>query len=264
MYAKPKHLTPENAARFQQQSIVARYHLRPPYPPETFDILAALITDQPRAVLDVGTGIGDLARPLAERVERVDAVDVSAAMIETGRQAPGGDNSHLHWIVSRLEDAPLSPPYALIVGGESIHWLDWQVTFARFRQILTPNGYVALVSRAGLPAPWDESIGKLIRQYSLMQNYQSYDLAAELEKGSFFHLLGEKQTAPVTFQQSVEDYIGALHSAASLSTKDMLPDDVREFDQQVREIVTPYSSGGFITQQTTAHVQWGKPDVPVP
>src|SRR5215213_9266965 len=77
MNAKPTHLTPENAARFQQQSIVARYHLRPPYPQEAFDILASLISEPSRTILDVGTGIGDLARPLAAQVERVDAVDVS-------------------------------------------------------------------------------------------------------------------------------------------------------------------------------------------
>jgi hypothetical protein len=33
----PKHLTAEHAARFQDQRVVERYHLRLPYPDETFD-----------------------------------------------------------------------------------------------------------------------------------------------------------------------------------------------------------------------------------
>jgi hypothetical protein len=46
-----------NAGRFQDQSVVDRYHLRPTYPPETFTILGELIVDEPRAVLDVGCGM---------------------------------------------------------------------------------------------------------------------------------------------------------------------------------------------------------------
>lgn len=262
MNAKPTHLTPENAARFQQQSLVARYHLRPPYPPEVFDILVSLINDQPRTVLDVGTGIGDLARPLAARVERVDAVDVSTSMIAKGRREPGGDDPHLRWIVGRLEDAPLSPPYTLIIGGESIHWLDWQTAFARFRQMLTPNGYVVLLSRIGLPVPWDQELGRLIQRFSLVQNYQAYDLAEELEKGGFFRLTGERTTMPVPFRQSVEDYINSFHSMTSLSVEDMRPDDLRDFDTSLREMVMPYSEGGFVTLQTAAQLQWGKPTAP--
>jgi hypothetical protein len=37
-----------NAGRFQDQSVVDRYHLRPAYPPETFTILNELIVDEPR------------------------------------------------------------------------------------------------------------------------------------------------------------------------------------------------------------------------
>lgn len=64
-----------------------------------FEILDGIITEKPRNVLDLGAGKGALARPLAERVDRVDAVDVSAAMIEAGRRRPGGDRANLRWIL---------------------------------------------------------------------------------------------------------------------------------------------------------------------
>jgi hypothetical protein len=51
---KPDFLGEQFAARFQDQSVVDRYHLRATYPPETFHILADLMVDEPRAVLDVG------------------------------------------------------------------------------------------------------------------------------------------------------------------------------------------------------------------
>src|SRR5262249_55186769 len=64
---KPDHLGPEYAAQFGDPSVVAAYRHRPPYPAEVFDILVGLIADEPRAVLDVGTGTGEIARGLAPR-----------------------------------------------------------------------------------------------------------------------------------------------------------------------------------------------------
>jgi predicted TPR repeat methyltransferase len=64
------------------------YPYRPPYPDEAIELLVELIRDGPRTVLDAGCGTGDLSRRLAPRVDRVDAVDASAAMLAKGRQLP--------------------------------------------------------------------------------------------------------------------------------------------------------------------------------
>ena len=77
MLPKPKHLGPEYAAQFADAAIVAASHHRPPSPGGRLDLLAALAVDEPRAVLDVGCGTGDVARPLAAKVARLDAVDRS-------------------------------------------------------------------------------------------------------------------------------------------------------------------------------------------
>jgi ubiquinone/menaquinone biosynthesis C-methylase UbiE len=88
--------------------MAAAYRHRPPYPPAVFGVLAELIVDQPRAVLDVGCGDGALARHLVASVDRVDAVDVSVAMVENGRELPGGDHPRLRWMVGRVEEVPWS------------------------------------------------------------------------------------------------------------------------------------------------------------
>ena len=51
-----------------------------------------MIADHPRTVLDLGCGTGYLARPLAPLVDRVDAIDISAAMIEEGKRLLGSDH----------------------------------------------------------------------------------------------------------------------------------------------------------------------------
>lgn len=80
------------------------YRHRPAYPPETFTILAGLISGESRRVLDVGAGTGNIARPLVEYVEQIDAVDFSHEMLEQGKRLPNGDHPRLRWLHGRIEE----------------------------------------------------------------------------------------------------------------------------------------------------------------
>ncbi len=120
MTSRPDYLGEQFAARFQDQSVVDRYHLRPTYPQETFCILANLIVDEPRAVLDAGCGTGDVARNLLDYAERIDAVDISLPMMVRGQTLPGGDSPKMRWLHGKIEEIPLFPPYALITAGQSM------------------------------------------------------------------------------------------------------------------------------------------------
>ena len=88
-------------------------------------MLESLIQDEPRIVLDVGCGTGDVARPLAAFVERVDAVDQSAAMIDIGQARDGGDRPNIRWVCQSAEDFAYDTSYSLIVAGASLRWMDW-------------------------------------------------------------------------------------------------------------------------------------------
>jgi trans-aconitate methyltransferase len=157
MLPKPKHLGPEYSAQFQDRSVVTAYPNRPPYPAEVFALLASLITDAPRAVLDVGCGDGAIARHLVERVDRLDALDFSEAMIAQGRWLPNGDHPKLYWIAGRAEDALLRSPYALITAGASLHWMDWYKTAYHWWQAGQLDAYQlptgTIIVREAHPAP---------------------------------------------------------------------------------------------------------------
>src|SRR4051812_30608179 len=93
--AKPSFLGPRYASAFEDPAVVASYHTRPPYPEEAFDLLAKLLAGRPGPVLDLGCGTGIIARRLVSLVglvERVDALDVSSAMLAEGRRLPDGDH----------------------------------------------------------------------------------------------------------------------------------------------------------------------------
>lgn len=260
MQPKPEDFSTYYAETFKDHHVVDAYRYRPPYPDEVFTILAGLITDEPRTVLDVGAGSGDIARRLVDFVERVDAVDFSQNMIEMGKQLPNGDHPHLHWIYGKVEEVPLSPPYALITAGTSIHWTDWAIAFPRFRAMLTSNGCLALIYRQTLPMPWDADLKELRAQFSTRRTHRSSNVLEELEARGFFHMQGEQETAPVPFFQSIDDFIEGLHSRSSFSSERMGRQKATDFDQQARTLLLQFHKDGMLPLQVVGTVTWGIPE----
>jgi SAM-dependent methyltransferase len=223
------------------------------------DTLAELVVDSPRAVLDVGTGTGELARRLADRVDRVDAVDVSPAMIAKGRTLPGGDQPNLRWILGAIEEVPLDPPYALIMGGSSLHWPDWDVAFPRFASLLSPQSVLAIVHRHVVDAPWREALRALELRYKPEREQPSPHLVEELVRRGLFRELGRREIGPEPFEQSVEDYIGAVHSRSSFALERMQPVVAAALDQDLRELLRPWSRDGGLGLAVSGSVVWGRP-----
>jgi HAD superfamily hydrolase (TIGR01484 family) len=254
---KPEYFGTYHAEVFKDQQVVDAYHYRPPYPQEVFNILAGLITDEPRTMLDVGSGSGDIARQCVELVERVDAVDCSQAMIDRGKQLLNGDHHRLNWVCGKIEEVPLHPPYALITAGLSIHWTEWSLVFPRFRDILTPNGSLALITRDVLPMPWDDELRKLYAQFATRQDNQPSEAYEELERRGFFQRRGEKKTDPILFAQSVDDYVKGLHSRSGLSKERMGWQQTEDFDRQVKALLLQYHPDGVIPFQVVGTVVWG-------
>jgi hypothetical protein len=190
---------------------------------------------------------------------RVDAVDVSAPMLAKGRAAPGGDAPNLRWIQGRVEDTEFQPPYGLITGGDSIHWMDWDIVFPKFHDLLPPDGFLAFVGRSEQRTPWRDQLQRLIEQYSVYRNYQDYSLITLLIEQGHFEQMGDYHTPPTMNQQSVDDYILSWHSRGGLARETMPADDIQAFDTRLRELVTPYAVAGDLTLHTVGRVTWGRP-----
>nr|BBH93404.1 hypothetical protein KTA_16030 [Thermogemmatispora argillosa] len=250
----------ERVKRFQERRLVDHYHLRPPYPPETFDILKGLITDEPRVVLDLGCGTGNIARPLAAFVERVDAVDSSLAMLERARELAGGDDPRIRWIHGRAEDVALTPPYALVTAGMSLHWMDWRRLLPRLARMLTPRGLLAILNLQQQAMPWQQEYRQLRRRFADGPPALRPNLVAEFEQSGLFRQLGERQTAPLLMQQSIEDYIAAQYAYSSLAG---LTDRQRAgFEREMWELLRPFAQGGRLSFEVVATITWGKPCCP--
>jgi SAM-dependent methyltransferase len=256
---KPAHLGPEYGAQFSDPSVAEVYHLRPPYPDRIFERLADLIVDRPRTVLDVGTGTGEIARRLAPFADRIDAVDLSLPMIAKGKRASGGDAANLQWIHGPAEKAPISPPYALVTAGASLHWMEWPVVMPRFRSALTPNGVLAMISVGDTGTEWRTELQAIIDRYSTNRLFRPYNVVDELESRGLFRTTGSFETPPFPFRQSVADYVASFHARNGFSRDRMAAAVAESFDREATAAVMPHAVEGTITLEIVASIVWGNP-----
>ena len=258
MRPKPDHLGSDYGSQFSDPSVVAAYGHRPPYPTEVFEILTGLVVE-PGAVLDVGTGTGEIARPLVERVAAVDAVDPSPGMLAKGRRLPGGDHPALTWIPGFAEDAEVRPPYGLIAAASSLHWMDWKVVLPRFRDLLAPDGVLAIVEERPLPTAWDDPLHEVIVRYSTNRSFRPFDLIVERGSRGLFREVGRQQTASVSFAQPVATYVESFHARNGFSRDRMTAELAAAFDRAVERLVASFTADGIITLRVAAEVIWGVP-----
>jgi SAM-dependent methyltransferase len=258
---KPAQWSPEHGAAFGEPGVAEAYRHRPPYPAATFALLARLLAPQvPAVVLDAGCGTGFVARPLAPLVARVDAVDIAPSMIAVGQREPGGDHPHIRWLCSPLEQFAGHPPYALIVAGASLHWMDWAVVLPRFAEWLAPGGVLAIVDEVTRPTLWSSQARAVIARHSAIRDFRPYSVrtvAEELERRGLFRLTGSEQVAPAPLTQSIAEYIESFHARSSLARARIGAAD--QFDAELCAVVAPHCRDGVVRLEVGAEVLWGLP-----
>ena len=245
---------------FANPGVAAAYEHRPPYPPDVFDVLERLITDEPRVVLDIGAGDGAVARPLASRVGRVDAVDISAAMIEAGRLRPGGRQPSLRWILGAVETAELGGPYALVTAAASLHWMRWEETLDRLARVMTPRAHLAIIEHGPHNVPWQDELITVIQRHSRNPDYDPrFSLVEALQERALFEVTDSADSSPVVFRQSISDYVEQFHSTATLAREHMSEQEAKDFDLAVERVVRPWAHDETLELKIVANLTWGRP-----
>ena len=259
--ARPRQYWDDYASRFKNRSLAELYELRPPYPHEMYEILLNLLRESRGRVLDVGCGPGKIARSLVDHVEGIDAVDFSMEMIRVGKSLINGDHPNLRWINGPVEEVRLYPPYDMVTAGASIHWMEWDVVFPRFKEVLTTDGYLVIIDGdRPIESPWHDIELSLIHKYSTNRHYEQIDLVQELMNRRHLYLIGDRRTALVNFSQSLTDYVQSFHSRESMSKEHIGEENVKAFDTELSHVLSDFvDDEGFLTFQLEARVTWGRP-----
>jgi SAM-dependent methyltransferase len=247
--------------------MAADYLFRPPYPAEVYDTLAELLRGRPRILLDAGCGTGKITLGLVDRIDRADAVDPSEAMLRVARALPGASSAKVRWIHAAIEDAPLDPPYGLIVAGLSIHWMDLERTIPRFADALADGAMLAVLDGdAPVDAPWEREETAFMIDFIAAHEGRPRSwwktmrerLAEPLLVHPRFEPVGHRITAPVTFSQSVEDYLQCQHSRATWSEDHLGKTATAEFDAAMTAILNRYARDGTLTFEVQTRIEWGR------
>jgi SAM-dependent methyltransferase len=260
---KPAHLGPRYAEQFRDVSVARAYAARPPYPLEVFDVLERLLPPGERRVLDLGCGTGDVARGLVDRVERIDAVDPSPAMLDIARSRHPPGAHGLRWIESTAEGFRPAGRYSLVVAGQSLHWMDWESVFSWIPDALVEGAVLALVTDRDIgPLPWSPGLRELIPAFSTNREFQPYDLVEELAARRLFRETGRASTRPIPHSQTIEAYVESFHSRNGFSRERMTPAAAAAFDSALRDLVAPHAPDSLVRLEVTATVVWGNPQRP--
>lgn len=251
---------------FLARTVAERYDCRAPYSDELYARLLELLGQAPRIVLDAGCGTGRLARWLAPHVDRVDAVDPSREMLRVGRALPGGDHPSLSWLEGAVESVPLQGSYGLVTAGASVHWFDLPVALARFAELLDPAGLLIVLDGDGaVDPPWQAE------EYALMldvgehrtgqrPDFEPIDLDRSLIlEHEQFERLGRHVTAAAPFSQTVDDYVCAQQSRATLSSETLGPELARDHESRLRALLAPHSRDGRLHFERRTRIEWGRP-----
>ena len=107
--------------------------------------------------------------------------------------------------------------------------------------------------------PWDTERRKLQAQFSPHRDQRRLHVTVELETCGLFYKQGERETNPVPYLQSIEDFIAGLHSRSAFAKQRMGEQRANEFDQQVRSLLLRYHSDGVLQMQVVGTVIWGWP-----
>jgi ubiquinone/menaquinone biosynthesis C-methylase UbiE len=230
---------------------------RPPYPPSLVTVLRETFRLDGRGrLLDLGSGPGSVAIPVAHLFERVVAVDPEPDMLREGRAvAARAGIQNIEWIRGRSDDlAAIRGMFRLVTMGESFHWMDRRRTLEALYDLVDIDGGIAVLGR-GLPlplppmTPWRAAVCRVVRDY-LGEIALPWDQEppppeelhqAYVRRSRFTDLVEHSELFEVEW--TVESIIGSLYSM-SFCTRKVLGERAEAFERDLRSVLLAVERSG--------------------
>lgn len=218
---------------------------RPGLEPEVRDAVLAQVAHlpRPRALLDLGTGTGQVIESLRDQFDELIGVDSEAEMLLEARRLLGEDE-RLRWLHGTAEDVSLPESFRpqLVTIARAFHWMDQPLVLERMSQIIDPQGRLAVLGDSSFwttEGPWKDIIRATIKQFlgekrragagTFAHHDRPYD---EVIADSAFSQV-DKVVVPVQRSWCTESVLGYLYST-SFSSQELYGERLDEFDELLR------------------------------
>lgn len=196
------------------------------------DLLARVTLEEPRHVVDLGCGTGNITRLLATRwpEAQVYGVDSSAEMLTAAAAAP----SSIRWTQAGIDTWTPEQTPDLLFSNAALHWLDDHATLLpRLIRYLAPGGVLAVqvphnhyaashtvMAETAAAGPWAERLAPLVRSFPVEEPAFYYDLLAPLATSidiwetEYLHVLeGDEPVVRWTMGTALRPVLAALTDA---------------------------------------------------
>jgi SAM-dependent methyltransferase len=248
---------------------------RPGYPREFFTYLAERFgLDGTQRVLDLGSGPGQIAIPLASYVREVIAVDPEPTMIEEGRKlAAERDVTNIDWRVGdsyQLADMGLRQ-LDLVTMGASFHWMDRPEVLRMLDRLVVPDGAVVIASggAAGtsMPPPWEDVVTEVRTKWLGPQRRAGSGTYTHPEQRHEDVMrdspFGDVEIVSWTWELELDlDQIVGLQFSYSYSAPALLGKNKGAYEADLRQALTATNPSGRYTQVIRTEAIIGRRSVP--
>lgn len=231
---------------------------RPPYPPALVTVLReAFRLDGKGQLLDLGSGPGSVAIPVAHLFERVVAMDPETDMLREGRAVASRSGiKNIEWICGSSQDLSRTlGTFRLVTMGESFHWMDRRRTLEALYDLVNIDGGVAILGR-GMPLPlplmtsWRAAVCRVVRHYlgqiplpwdhEPLQPEELHE--AYLQRSRFSDQIEHSELFEVEW--TVESITGNLYSMSFCNRK-LLGERTEAFEHDLRSAILAVEPSGI-------------------
>ena len=248
----------------------AKYRLG--YPQFFFDhIISAFNLDKNSRLLDLGTGTGQIAIPMAAHMKEVVAVDPEKEMLDEGkRQAEERGAENITWVQSEAEDISNELGlFKVTTMGASFHWMEQDAVLEKVYGLTEDGGGVVIVANISTIIsnkggdPWKDVARNTIKEF-LGEKRRAGNSVYEAPKDRFEDILARSkfsrfQTFNDTYKvyRSADDIIGYLGSTSFASYR-LFGNRMDEFKKTLTDrLLKLEPSGNFIeTAVIEAYLGW--------
>ncbi|MFH9561260.1 class I SAM-dependent methyltransferase [Streptomyces globisporus] len=234
--APPRHLfagTAEHYIRYRSQ-----------YPNAALDEISRASLPLDGRVLDIGSGPGTVAIPLAERGLDVTAMDPNPDMLVAGSRDAERRGVRLKWVEGDSEHLPEMTGVATVTIGDAFHWMAPHDAFLQaLDRLVEPAGLLAVLTRRapGAPRPaWHAAISEVQARYladdpqAAAHGYRApaaSDTISVLRRSPFSRI--RELRFPYATTATIDEVVGRQYTRAFTSPA-LLGERLPAFDRDLR------------------------------